>query len=756
MNPSRKRLCAVAFAAALCAGCKGDPQATKQRYLASADAYAAEGRLAEAVIQYRNAVQADPSDGETRARLAHAYLETGQPGLALEELVRAADLLPEDTDVQLDAGRLLMLAGRFDDARVRASRVLEKDAANLDAQIQLANALAGLKDFDAAVAEIEEAIRLDPERGESYSNLGALELGRGRKEAAEQAFKKAVDIDDRSPAVHLALANFYWADARWSAAEQELRRVLEIAPDNVLAHRALAVFAIAVNRPADAEPHLKKVAELTKASWAALALADYYTAFGNRAAARSILDPIAQEGATAPQAGVRLAALDRAEGEAGRAHERLDRLLDADRTQLNALTLKSSLLLDERRLEEALSVASIAVQEHPTSASAFFALGRVQTARHQIDAAIAAFDNVLRLNPRATDAKVALARLHLAAGRPDTSVGIAREVIASEPRNAEARLAVARGLIAQRDLTKAEAELASLAARFPGSAAVQVQQGILRGLQRDGIGARRHFERALELDPDSTEALGGLVALDLSARRFEEAKARVERRLAGGSTDTALLLTAGRTYAAVGDGTRAEELLRKAISADPSHLAVYGTLAQLYVSQGRLDAALNEFEELAKRDSKPVGALTFAGIILEGQGKTAEAQRRFERALQIDPEAPVAANNLAWIYAQSDERIDLALPLAEIARRKLPESPEVNHTLGFIYLKKEQAERAISLLKTSVEKDPSNPSYHYHLGLALAKAGPSALARQHLTRALELKADFDGAQDARRTLAALP
>jgi Flp pilus assembly protein TadD len=182
---------------------------------------------------------------------------------------------------------------------------------------------------------------------------------------------------------------------------------------------------------------------------------------------------------------------------------------------------------------------------------------------------------------------------------------------------------------------------------------------------------------------------------------------------------------------------------------------VYGALGQIYAKQGRLPEALVEFEALAQRDPKPVAALTLAGIIMERQGNKAGAQQRFERVIQLDSNAPVAANNLAWLYAENGGNLDVALQLAQTAKRQLPNSPEVNDTLGFIYYKKNLPALALPPLQSSVEKDPSNAEYHYHLGLAYSRAGDKAKASESLTRALTLKPDFAGAQDARSVLASL-
>ena len=55
-----------------------------------------------------------------------------------------------------------------------------------------------------------------------------------------------------------------------------------------------------------------------------------------------------------------------------------------------------------------------------------------------------------------------------------------------------------------------------------------------------------------------------------------------------------------------------------------------------------------------------------------------------------------------------------------------------------------------------IEKDPLNAAYHYHLGLAYVKSGDTARGRPAIERALQLKPDFQGAAEAKQTLAGLP
>src|SRR4051794_16961451 len=197
----------VLVVVALVTACSRDPHAAMLKYAKSGDNYAAAGKTAEAIIEYRNALEKEPRAGDVRLKLADAYLKQGDGSKAAQEYIKAADVLP-DAAVQLKAGNILLMGRRFDDAKMRAEKVLAADPKNVEAQVLLANSLAGMKDLDGAVKELEEAIQLNPDRGATYSSLGAIELGRGRREAAETAFKRAVELAPKSAAPHLALGSF--------------------------------------------------------------------------------------------------------------------------------------------------------------------------------------------------------------------------------------------------------------------------------------------------------------------------------------------------------------------------------------------------------------------------------------------------------------------------------------------------------------------------------------------------------------------
>jgi len=741
---------AVFVVATAVAGCSR----SAQHYLERGNAQLDKGNVDAAVLEYRNAVAKDAMFAPARLKLAEAYLRQGNGAGALAESVRAADLLPKDADAQLKAGSLLLLSGRADDAKGRADKALAINPKNVDALVLRANAMAGLRDLDGALKEMEQALRLDP-RSTFQTSLGYIQAARGNLAEAETAFRQAVTVDPKSVGAQVALGQFLWSVGKPAEAESTLKSALVLDPANLLANRLLAVFYLRTDRAAEAEPFFKKVVEVVGDVDANLALASYYAGMKRPADAVAVLERLSAEPRHWAVARARIADIQHADGKAADAFRTVDEVVAKEPALAEARVVRGRLLLADGRMDEALADAQAALKVAPQNAEAHYLLGTVHEARRDLEAAAAEFAEVLRLNPRAAVAQVRLAMVELQRNALPAATQLAEQLSAQQPGNLAAHLVLARSLLARGDLDRATAVTRSLLNEAPQEALVQNQVGMLAMATGDASGARAAFEKALALNDRLVEPLSALVALDLKDKRPDSARARIEQRLQKSANSSPVLALAGRTWAATGDASKGEELLRRAIDADPSNLDAYSTLAGLYASGRKFDQAVAEFDKLAARQPKAVGPPTMAALILQSQGKTEEARRRYERLVEANPRAAVAANNLAWMYASGGEQLDRALQLAQAAKAERPDDPEVNDTLGFVYMKKQLPKLAIVPLRLAVEKAPANPVFHYRLGLAYAQDGDKVAARQSLERALKLNANFDGADDARKMLSTL-
>jgi tetratricopeptide (TPR) repeat protein len=205
----------------------------------------------------------------------------------------------------------------------------------------------------------------------------------------------------------------------------------------------------------------------------------------------------------------------------------------------------------------------------------------------------------------------------------------------------------------------------------------------------------------------------------------------------------------------LGDAQKAESAYQRLLRVDPDNTTAYARLAAMYVAQNRLSEAREYYEGMARQQSKPVAAKTMIATLLTAEGKRDEARKYYQEVLALNPRAAVAANNLAWDYAERGGDLAVALNLAQTAKAELPDEAQVSDTLGWVYYKRDLPGPAVAALREAVKQDPDSAGIHYRLGLAYLKNGDELEARQTLQRVLTLDPKFPAAADVRKALASV-
>jgi putative PEP-CTERM system TPR-repeat lipoprotein len=741
----------MATAALLVAGCSDDPATKARQFVASGDEYSARKNRDEAIIQYRNAIKVQPQWAEPHYKLAQAYEAGADYVNAYAEYARTADLEPSNLDAQIKAGTLLLVAGEFDAARTRAELALKADPTHAPAHILLGNAHAGLNELSSALRQIEQAISLEPSYAPAWTALGGVKFLRGRRDDAAAAFRKSVELAPTSVDARLALANFHWATGDVNQAEQTLRTALSLDASNPSAHRALALLYLTTKRAPAAEPHFRALAAQPKGK---LALADYYMGLGRTPEALAVIGELekSRDMTEVRAAKLRRASLAYGTGKKSEAHQIIDQLLLDKPRDAEARVAKAHMLIADGAMSEALKQAKEAVKVDATLPAAHYTLGLAALGDGKADEAEKAFEEVTRLTPRAAAAHLQLSRLKLARGEPTGALTAAQEAARERPDSPEAAILVSRSLRAQGDAARAWSELSTRAERYPESAPIQVEMGWVALERRQFPAARKAFAAAISLAPSSMDARSGLVATEIASGNPDAARRHVSTWSRSAPDDRRLHVLAARIEAAAGKPEQAERILQKVVAEDASHLDAYELLGRLYFSQNRIDRAIEQYEALGQHSPRPTGPRTMAAMLHEARGDRVRARQSYEAIVAADARAGIAANNLAWIYAE-DGKLDEALRLARIAQEQLRRRPEGEDTLGWVHLKKGQISEAIAAFNRAIERAPSNAIYHYHLGLAYLQSGDTQRGSEELKRALSLNSEFTGADDARRRLA---
>jgi tetratricopeptide (TPR) repeat protein len=128
------------------------------------------------------------------------------------------------------------------------------------ARLELGLAYAAADEYEFALAELIEAIRLDPENKENLAAranvaLGNVLLALDRPALAANAYREALRLGWKEPGVYLALGDVLTGLGQFEEAIARYREVLRLSPGTVEAHAGLGLALEGAGRLDEAAAH---------------------------------------------------------------------------------------------------------------------------------------------------------------------------------------------------------------------------------------------------------------------------------------------------------------------------------------------------------------------------------------------------------------------------------------------------------------------------------------------------------------------
>ena len=361
----------------------------------------------------------------------------------------------------------------------------------------------------------------------------------------------------------------------------------------------------------------------------------------------------------------------------------------------------------------------------------------------------------VRLRPDLMEAQQVLAMLAIRKGDVPLLGQAAEQMIHAQSSLPTGYLYRSAALMARGDQSRAEADLKKAIELAPQSPLGYSQLASLRAQQKRFAESEKLYDQALQHDPNFIEALSGMAATYVKEGKIDKALARVDAEIAKNPNSSPLYLLEAKLRIANKQKDHAETALQKAVQLDKNNLDAFLLLGWVQSARGSTDEAIASYERLIQTQPRDVRGYVQLAYLEDRRGNWQKSEDLLQRALQIQPDQPVAANNLAYLLLEHDGDLDVALSLAQTARRGLPTSPNTADTLAQAYYRKGVYGLAIGLLEEAVKKVPDNPNYRYHLGLAYQRSNESTKARVQLERALQLNPKGDHAEEIRKALAEL-
>jgi putative PEP-CTERM system TPR-repeat lipoprotein len=461
------------------------------------------GETAAAEVALAEALRLGVSRAELVVPLAQAYLAQGKHTLLLEQPMFAVAGLPPAVQVQLlvlrSSASLDLSDPRgalraLDDARAIDHRSADPWLAEVPVRIRGRQ----LKEAAEAVARAQQ---LAPDTAEVLYQRGAVAHVQGDAAAALAAYDQVLAKDARHGEARVARAGLYVDQNRIADAARDLVELKNYLPNEPRAAYLRALLAQREGKDSVAQAALRQVTELIDPAPPALVqyrpqllllngLAHY--TLGEREKAKPLLETLMRvQGPSA--ASKLLAQIYLQENNVERAASVLEAYLRLQPADGQAMVLLASAHMAQGRNARAITLMQEALR---TSDSAEFrtVLGMGLLGSGQVGSATAELEAALRKDPAHTQAGVALSGLYMRRGQPARAVPI----------------------------------IESLVQRQPNSAGLHDLLGMALAQTGKVAAARAAFERAIALDGTLTAPKLHLARVEIAAKQFDAAAARLD------------------------------------------------------------------------------------------------------------------------------------------------------------------------------------------------------------------------------------
>ncbi|MBY0430872.1 MAG: tetratricopeptide repeat protein, partial [Rhodospirillales bacterium] len=164
-------------------------------------------------------------------------------------------------------------------------------------------------------------------------------------------------------------------------------------------------------------------------------------------------------------------------------------------------------------------------------------------------------------------------------------------------------------------------------------------------------------------------------------------------------------------------GRPVEQTLRDPWDRQPENLST----ASRDFAAGRYDKAMQVYLGVLKQNPDHRIALLGKALILDRQGKAAEAVAAYERVLLVDPWNKVALDGLLQLVDRDGDEARMQRLTA--LRQTAPKLAEVPARLALAYEKRGDLTEASRYMLEAAEKEPQEPRYRLNAALLLDRSG---------------------------------
>jgi putative PEP-CTERM system TPR-repeat lipoprotein len=426
------------------------------------------------------------------------------------------------------------------------------------------------------------------------------------------------------------------------------------------------------------------------------------------------------------------------------AQENLKKVLDKAPNLRLARRLLVSVHVGQREPARALEALQPLLKERTDDVALLNLAGQVYAMNGDFARSEEYFGRASAADPKNAQFRTRLGVSRLAGGEVDQAFQDLEAASALDATNIQADITLIMAHLRRNEVAKAMAAVQTLEKKRPNDPVTFNMKGGVLIASKDTAGARKAFEKALELKPDFLPALSNLARLDIGEKQIDVARKRyddflaknpknsqaylqyaellamtgtpvkdvqavLDRGLAATPAALPIRVALVRLLAQSGDAKRALLLAQEASVAAPDDPSILDLLGRAQVAAGEMQQALSTYEKLAARlPNSPMPLIAQADLQVAAKDLNA-AENSLRKALTIKPDTVEAQQRLVAILLSS-KRGDAAVGVARDIQKQRKDAAVGYILEGEALISQGKKPEAVPLFEEALKRDKSAQS----------------------------------------------
>ena len=618
----------------------------------------AKGAPAEAIHHFQ---RVHPLTVEAQFNLVRAYLQADNAAQALQIVRELSATHKQDVQLHFTLGVLLASAKQYKSAVLQFEQANRLQPETFETLYNLGQSYLKLHDYADAEIALNRALKVKSDSAESLYLLGQVYFEQSRPVDALDLLVRAHKLEPQNTDVIFLMARVSMTQNYFEDAIPLLESGLKIAPQRPDLHAALGESYFMAGKTESAISEFQKLIDLdpTARSYAFMGLS--YRHLGRFDEALKYFDQGLKQDPHNISCLFNVGYIQERQGNYAGAESLFQKALTANPNFAEALLELANLRLKDKKFAEAVELLRRYVKVSRNPADGYYKLAMAERGLHQTAAAERDLNVFQTLSKNSVTGTYPYQHLFdyldnrstlSAQQRTQLDVSELTDEIKKHPGQpqdlyllAEAYLKLGQGDAARETIAQLD-QVSAVDYR------TQTGIGVLFARYHLYDDAIRHFQAALQANPNSDDVQFDLADALFRRGRYTDALGAVQNVSADGQKDDSFLALLGDIEAHVGEDAKAAEIFRRAINRSPDNDQYYLSLTLVQLRDKDLDGAEQTLQKGLARVPGSGKLVWGMGLVSVLRGNTTQATERLEQAVELMPEWSGSYSTLGVFYYQ--------------------------------------------------------------------------------------------------------